>query len=155
MTQRGKSYNQTIYNEIAWVYWPSSLVISTLNGKKKKEKGKTDKNDPDLFVSMLQAVMSFIEDSTKNSDFVPNYSKMDYWAINFGHSWCLVKILQYSAIITILSGIKPDKIESRMYDVLKELELENIRLLQNWTGEISLFDKRMMNRKLRKIMKEN
>jgi len=103
----------------------SGIVISNLSAKNVKQ------TDVDILGGMFTAVKEFMEDAVSAS----TTSTLD--DIQFGNFHVKFASGAFSELAVVYTGILNEEAEDSITDTLIAFELENMKILENWDGDMS------------------
>ena len=107
----------------------SGIVISNLSAKNVKQ------TDVDILGGMFTAVKEFMEDAVSAS----TTSTLD--DIQFGNFHVKFASGAFSELAVVYTGILNEEAEDSITDTLIAFELENMKILENWDGDMSKLEK--------------
>jgi len=103
----------------------SGIVISNLSAK------NVEQTDVDILGGMFTAVKDFMEDAVSAS----TTSTLD--DIQFGNFHVKFASGAFSELAVVYTGILNEEAEDSVTDTLIAFELENMKILENWDGDMS------------------
>jgi FixJ family two-component response regulator len=106
----------------------SGIVIANLSAN------NVDQTDADILGGMFTAVKDFMEDAVSAST---SSSLND---IQFGNFHVKFASGAYSELAVVYTGILNQEAEDAIMDTLIAFELENMKVLENWDGDLSKMD---------------
>ena len=103
----------------------SGIVISNLSAK------NVEQTDVDIMGGMFTAVKDFMEDAVSAS------TKSSLNDIQFGNFHVKFASGAFSELAVVYTGILNQEAEDSITDTLIAFELENMKILENWDGDMS------------------